>query len=146
MRAWAKILLRFEGLNDAASTNFVFDLGELMNLATGKGLKSVRDIMTKTEKLLMQLSQNFGDVPTFVSFLIACVGAEVIHKKAQLNSPEGRAYNEANKWLIGLRHDNVIMTDACLEKAISIAEENMTNVELPTKAMVSEIQDDEAER
>jgi hypothetical protein len=79
MRLWAKILLRFEGLNDAANTNFVFDLGTLMAMSTGKDAKSVQDIMSRTEKLLVPVSQNFGDVQSFVKFLIACVGAEEIH-------------------------------------------------------------------
>ena len=52
IRVWAKILLRFEGLNDAASTNFMFELGEIMNQSTGRNAISVRETMSRTDKLL----------------------------------------------------------------------------------------------
>ena len=80
---------------------------------------------------------------SFIKFLIACVCAEVIHRKAQLSGPEGRAYQEAEKWLISLRHDNVLMTQSCLDKATRIAEENLqlTDSAMPIKTMVSEIVD-----
>ena len=80
IKVWAKILLRFEGLNNTASTNLIFDLGELMSLATGKDTKSVREIMVRTDKLLTPLSENFLNIKSFVVFLVACMGAEVIHK------------------------------------------------------------------
>ena len=147
IKVWAKILLRFEGLNDAASTNFVFDLGELMDLSTGKNAKTVREIMSRTEKMLIPVSHNFGNVDAFVTFLVACVGAEAINRKAQSSGAEGRAYREANKWLISLRHDNIIMTQLSLEKAIRIAEENFAKSEPPhTRTMITDITEEQEEQ
>jgi len=123
VKAWASILQRFEGLNNATSTNFICELGQIMDQATGKKALSVRDVIAQVDKTLTPVACNFGDVKSFCSYLIACVGAQVIHLKAQAESVEGKAYLESDKMLINLRHENVLLTLELIEKAVRVAEE-----------------------
>eukprot|EP00961_Rhodomonas_salina_P065612 881911-Rhodomonas_salina.1 len=133
----------FEGLNDAANTNFVFNLGELMQTASGKDATTARDAMQKAEKMLKPLSLNFGDVSSFVKYLIACVGAEVVHCKSNISGIEGAAYSKADKWLVSLHYDCIALSIKNLEKAISIAEEHMQCAdESPTKVKVGKTHPD----
>eukprot|EP00961_Rhodomonas_salina_P172034 2319902-Rhodomonas_salina.2 len=76
---WFEILQRFKGLNDAASTNFVFELGQLVSQSTGSNPLSAREVVAQADRLLTPLSNNFGYVKSFIQYLLACVGAEVIH-------------------------------------------------------------------
>eukprot|EP00961_Rhodomonas_salina_P166259 2240510-Rhodomonas_salina.1 len=68
---WYQFLLRFEGLNDAVSTNFIIDLGEVLDMSTWSEEQSVREIMTRTSKLLTPVALNFGDIPSFINYLVA---------------------------------------------------------------------------
>eukprot|EP00961_Rhodomonas_salina_P111988 1507342-Rhodomonas_salina.1 len=82
VKIWIKILVRFEGLNEAVSLNFIFDLGEVLEMSTGKEEKSVREIMSKTEKLMKPLMAHFGDLKAFQNYVVACMGAEAVQRKA----------------------------------------------------------------
>jgi len=86
VKAWASILQRFEGHNNAMSTNFISDLGLIMDQATGKKALSVRDVITQVDKTLTPVASNFSDIKSFCNYLITCVGAQVIHCKAQAQS------------------------------------------------------------
>eukprot|EP00961_Rhodomonas_salina_P160087 2155583-Rhodomonas_salina.1 len=55
IQLWARILMLFEGLNDAANTNVVFNLGELMQTASGKDTTTACNPKQRAEKMLMPL-------------------------------------------------------------------------------------------
>eukprot|EP00961_Rhodomonas_salina_P259674 3508938-Rhodomonas_salina.1 len=75
-------------------------------MSTGKNEKTVREIMTRTEKLLTPLAVNFSDLKSFTKYLIACVGAEAVQRKALQTGAAGKAMREGAKMLIGMRHNN----------------------------------------
>jgi hypothetical protein len=80
-------------------------------------------------------------VQSFIKFLIMCVGAKAIHRKAQLPGSERRAYKEADKWLISLCHDNILMMQSGLKEAIQVVEDNLqlTDAATPVKTTITNI-------
>mmetsp|Transcript_51457 Transcript_51457/g.104727 ORF Transcript_51457/g.104727 Transcript_51457/m.104727 type:complete len:109 (+) Transcript_51457:799-1125(+) len=108
-----------------------------MQMSTGKTSLSVRDIVAQTNKMLIPLAANFADVESFIQYLVACVGAEVIHRKAQVQNADGRAYLEAEKWLINLRHELILIMPESIETAIRIAQDHSRQADPPpVKTMV----------
>ncbi len=95
-RSWSKILMRFEGLSYAVNPNFVFNLGKLWKQCpdTKQDKKSLRHVLL-----------NFRDIKVFVNYLTACMGVEVIHRKAQVTGTEEITNTDTEKWLLSL-HNN----------------------------------------
>ena len=125
VRIWYQFLLRFEGLNDAVSTNFIIDLGEVLDMSTGSEEQSVREIMTRTRKLLTPVALNFGDIPSFINYLVACAGAASLNRKAMQPGAVGKAMMEGSKMLVALKHQNILLSVQAVERALRMAEQHL---------------------
>eukprot|EP00961_Rhodomonas_salina_P167239 2253863-Rhodomonas_salina.1 len=56
------------------------------------------------------LMAHFGDLKTFTKYIIACMGAEAVQRKASQSGAGAKAMQKGAEMLIGLRHDNVLLT------------------------------------
>jgi len=120
---WALMLQQFEGINDASTTNFVFNLTELMKAATGKNPKTLRDLDSSIKKIISPVIKSFGDLNTFAKYIRACAWAEIINSKARETGPDAHAWKEANSWLGSMLHDNLMLSLYVMEKAMLMAED-----------------------
>eukprot|EP00961_Rhodomonas_salina_P301600 3940534-Rhodomonas_salina.2 len=62
----------------------------VLQMSTGKEEKSVREIMSKTEKLMKPLMAHFRDLKAFQNYVVACMGAETVQRKALQSRAAGK--------------------------------------------------------
>eukprot|EP00961_Rhodomonas_salina_P238078 3217708-Rhodomonas_salina.3 len=112
-------------------------------MSTGKEEKTVRQIMTRTEQLLTPLATHFGDLKSFTKYIVACMGAKAVQRKACQSGAAGRAMQKGAEMLICLRHDNVLLSIDAVERALRIAEEHAptSNAGPATKALKTGVED-----
>eukprot|EP00961_Rhodomonas_salina_P236552 3196995-Rhodomonas_salina.1 len=79
-------------------------------MSTGSEEQSVREIMTSTCKLLTPVALNFGDIPSFINFLVACAGAASLNRKVMQPGAVGKAMMEGSKMLVDLKHQNILLS------------------------------------
>ena len=132
VKAWALMILKYEGVSDAVSGNFLRDFTDLLSSAQGKGRRSIYELDTAFEHLVNPFVRNFGTVKAFTEYLQACLRAEVIYKLAQSKAPEARAWQQANNLLLQLRTDNAVLSLDITRQAIALAEDHLTLLSLET--------------
>eukprot|EP00961_Rhodomonas_salina_P105648 1422293-Rhodomonas_salina.2 len=96
------------------------------------------------EKLLTQLTVNFGDLKSFTKYLIACVGAEAVQHKVAQSGPDCKVMQEGAKLLIGMRHDNILLSIDVVERALRVAESHRQHIK-EAKAFKAGIERGESE-